>query len=84
MDYSSASACDANDIENILHGDYEVEAGNNITRDKVDFDTVVKFVCEPGYELKGSLRSHCTNQGWSDPKPQCIGKYTVKPVLRGH
>ena len=58
-----------------MNGNYEVEAGNEITRTTVDFDTVVKFVCNPGYELIGSIRSHCRNQGWSDPKPECRGMF---------
>ena len=71
---SSAATCEAAAIQGVANGKYQVEAGNDITRESVDFDTVVKFVCDAGYELKGSLRSHCTNQGWSNPKPECISK----------
>ena len=61
----------ASQIQGISHGTYMVEAGNEITVASVDFGTVVKFSCDAGYELVGSLRSHCRNEGWSDQRPTC-------------
>ena len=62
-------------MDNIEHGYHEIEAGNSFTNNSADFGTVVTFVCHSGYELKGSYRSYCRDEGWSDPKPECIRKY---------
>lgn len=75
----SAATCQASDIEGVSHGYYRVEAGNNITQSTVDFNTIVKFECDPGYELRGSLRTHCRENGWSDPKPECTRKFWIDP-----
>ena len=70
-----AATCPAAEVENVEHGDTVIEAGNSFTNNSADFGTVVKFVCHTGYELKGSYRSYCRDEGWSDPKPECIRKY---------
>ena len=70
-----AVTCPAAAVENIEHGYHEIEAGNSFTNNSADFGTVVTFVCHSGYELKGSYRSYCRDEGWSDPKPECIRKY---------
>ena len=67
-----AANCDPTVIELNTNGYYEIEAGNAINPGQdADVNTVVKFVCDAGYELYGSLRSYCKHTGWSDPKPEC-------------
>ena len=67
-----AATCVAAEIQLDTNGNYTVEAGNAISPGAgVDVNTVVKFECDPGYELYGSLRSYCQHSGWSDPKPEC-------------
>ena len=68
----SAANCVPSEIELSINGNYTVEAGNPIVPgNDVDVNTVVKFTCDAGYELYGSLRSYCKHTGWSDPKPEC-------------
>lgn len=49
--------------------------GNHLYSDNEDksFGSVVKFICEAGYELQGQMQITCQDDGdWSASVPVCI------------
>ncbi|XP_053393496.1 uncharacterized protein LOC123562448 isoform X3 [Mercenaria mercenaria] len=60
--------------ENILpNGKFEIIRGNDFSGNTADFNTVVEFSCDPGYEIVGPTISFCDSDGWThtDNPPIC-------------
>ena len=65
------------EIEEVQNGGYKVVAGKNFTG-TAQFNDVVEFYCDDGYELTGPLRSICNTGVWTHEGtlPSCVGKIT--------
>ena len=68
-----ATGCALLEDNELPNGAYIIVAGS---RGKADFNDVVKFYCDGGYELTGPILSRCTTDGWThaDKASSCIGK----------
>ena len=69
----SASQCVALSENMLPNGDRKIIRGNDFTNTNADFDTIVEFSCDPGYELFGPKISHCSSNGWTheNNNPSC-------------
>ncbi|XP_052814812.1 uncharacterized protein LOC128241762 isoform X2 [Mya arenaria] len=79
----SSSSCNALPDNLVLNGRLEIRGGNNFTGGNADFDTVVQFFCNDGYELVGTVRTHCNASGWTHgtTPPTCQRLSCEKPSL---
>ncbi|WAQ95236.1 FBP1-like protein [Mya arenaria] len=59
------TSCNALPDNLVLNGRLEIRGGNTFTGGNADFDTVVQFFCNDGYELVGTVRTHCNASGWT-------------------
>ncbi|KAH3747217.1 hypothetical protein DPMN_181639 [Dreissena polymorpha] len=68
-----AATCEALYDDMLLDGSWSIIAGNNFTNGNADFNTVVKFSCNSGFELIGPIRTRCTDVGWThqNTPPSC-------------
>ncbi|XP_052814685.1 uncharacterized protein LOC128241685 isoform X2 [Mya arenaria] len=69
----SSSSCPELRDDILPNGKLEIIGGNAFSGGSADFDTVVEFICNDGYELVGTVRTHCNNNGWThgNTPPTC-------------
>ncbi|XP_053393488.1 uncharacterized protein LOC123564875 isoform X1 [Mercenaria mercenaria] len=70
--------------ENILpNGKFEIIRGNDFSGNNADFNTVVEFSCDPGYEIVGPTISFCDSDGWThtDNPPSCKRTPCAVPLI---
>ncbi|XP_052786630.1 uncharacterized protein LOC128221951 [Mya arenaria] len=79
----SSTSCNALPDNLVLNGRLEIRGGNTFTGGNADFDTVVQFFCNDGYELVGTVRTHCNASGWTHgtTPPTCQRLSCEKPSL---
>ncbi|XP_052236179.1 CUB and sushi domain-containing protein 1-like [Dreissena polymorpha] len=78
-----SATCEALYDDMLLDGSWSIIAGNNFTNGNADFNTVVKFSCNSGFELIGPIRTRCTDVGWThqNTPPSCARLPCTKPVV---
>ncbi|WAQ95238.1 FBP1-like protein [Mya arenaria] len=69
----SSSSCKALPEDLVQNGGLKVIGGNDFSGASADFNTVVQFFCNDGYEMVGTVRTYCNIDGWThgNSPPTC-------------